>query len=481
MIGRTVGNYRIRASSSFVFSFSLFLVWMAVSAAVVVQVRANAKSEKATSVVLSGGTLIDVLTGEELKDSVIVVLGDRIQRVGKAGEVSIPRNAQAIDAHGKWIIPGLMDMHTHIAYDENLPLELYLASGVTTIRDVGGSALRLRLTREKINSGKKVGPRLFFTGWALEAPLADTPKRAESAVNYLIDQGADAIKVYNDVTEPVLEAIIRTAHRHNIPVIGHVPRSMTMTRAVQLGMDCLEHIRITGRELLPIEEADKIDFLPYVQRENLLWQQFDLESDKMKRLVSFLAEKKVFLDPTLVVEEIELQGAMEGEIEDPNNRFLPRELFDKWAERARHPDDMFKLPPELKEASVGVVEKRKQFVGMCSRAGVQIIAGTDGPLLGRVLPGFGLHQELESLVESGLTPLQAIQAATINAARALRKDSELGSIETGKFADIVILRANPLEDIRNTREIHRVIKNGQIYNPVVLLSNRHSLQSEGEE
>ena len=456
----------------------VLLTCITVSAAVVAQSPSNSTPEKAASVAITGGTLIDVRAGEQIKDSVIVVEGDRIQQVGKAGEVKIPQNAQVIDARGKWIIPGLMDMHTHIAYDENLPLELYLASGVTTIRDVGGSALRLRLTREEINSGKKVGPRLFFTGWALEAPLVDTPKRAESAVNYLIDQGADAIKVYNDVTEPVLEAIIRTAHRHNIPVIGHVPRSMTMTRAVQLGMDCLEHIRITGRELLPIEEADKIDFLPYVQRENLLWQQFDLESDRMKRLVSFLAEKKVFLDPTLVVEEIELQGVTEGEIEDPNNRFLPRELFDKWAERAREPGPAYELPPELKEASVEVVEKRKQFVGMCSRAGVQIIAGTDGPLLGRVLPGFGLHQELESLVESGLTPLQAIQAATINAARALRKDSELGSIETGKYADIVILHADPLEDVRATGNIHLVMKGGQVYDPAVFLSDRDSAQSD---
>ena len=470
----------------------VLLTCITVSAAVVAQSPSNITPEKAASVAITGGTLIDVRAGEQIKDSVIVVEGDRIQQVGKAGEVKIPQNAQVIDARGKWILPGLMDMHVHLPWEVLLNqrdqlLGLYLANGVTAVRDVGGRVTHLRLAREEIEAGKRVGPRLFFTGHMLDGNppvspwlriIADTPQQAASAVNFLIDQGADSIKVYHNITEPVLEAVIRTAHRRNIPVTGHVPRSMTMTRAVELGMDCLEHIRVTGRELLPIEEADKIDFLPYVQRENLLWQQFDLESDKMKRLVSFLAEKKVFLDPTLVVEEIELQGATEGEIEDPNNRFLPRELFDKWAERAREPGPAYELPPELKEASVEVAEKRKQFVGMCSRAGVQIIAGTDGPLLGRVLPGFGLHQELESLVESGLTPLQAIQAATITAAKALRKEMELGSIEAGKFADIVILHADPLEDIRATGNIHLVMKGGQVYDPAVFLSDRDSARSD---
>ena len=149
----------------------------------------------------------------------------------------------------------------------------------------------LRLTRQEIDSGKRPGPRLFFAGYVLDGnpPLwpeisiiADTEGRAESATNFLIDQGADSIKVYNSVTEAALIAIVRTAHARGIRVIGHVPRSMTMTRAVELGMDGLEHIRVTGRELLPVEEADKIDFLPFVQREALLWQRFDLDSDKMK-------------------------------------------------------------------------------------------------------------------------------------------------------------------------------------------------------
>ena len=419
-------------------------------------------------IVIKGGTLLDVHTGHPIPDSVIVVEGDRIKEVGRESEVVVPGEAQVIDARGKWIIPGLMDMHAHISGTKNLPLELYLANGVTTIRDPGGNLTLLRLARQEIESGKRPGPRLFFAGHVLDGnpPLwpefsliADTPERAESATRFLMDQGVDAIKVYNSITEPVLAAIVRTAHGRGIPVIGHVPRSMTMTRAVELGMDGLEHVRVTGRELLPLEEANRIDFLPYVEREALLWQRFDLDSDRMKELISFLAERKISLDPTLTVDELNSLGLYEEQAKDPNNRFLRRESVVNEAEAA---PDVFRIPPELKDAAAAGFRKRLRFVGMCSRAGVRIIAGTDGAGMGTLLPGFGLQHELELLAQAGLTPAQAIQAATINAARALRKDQELGSVEAGKLADLVILSSDPLLDIRNASSIDGVMIRGRL-------------------
>ena len=414
------------------------------------------------TVVIKGGTLIDVHTGAQVTDSLIVVEGSRIKQVGRASDIVVPQDAQVIDAQGNWIIPGLMDMHAHITVAKNLPLELYLVNGVTTIRDPGGHLTLQRLARQEIESGQRVGPRIFFAGYVLDgnpplwpdlSVMADTEERAESAANFLIDQGVNSVKIYNSMTEPALVAIIRTAHKRGIPVIGHVPRSMTMTRAVELGMDGLEHIRVTGRELLPLEEADKIDFLPFVQREALLWEKFDLDSDKMKDLISLLVERKIFLDPTLTVDELSSLALYEEQAKDPNNRFLPRDFINE-------PDaapDVFRLPPELKDTAAAGFRKRLQFIGMCGRAGVQIIAGTDGIGTGTLLPGFGLHHELELLAQAGLTPQQVLQAATINAARALKKDEELGSIEAGKLADMVILSADPFVDIRNTAKIDRVM------------------------
>lgn len=418
--------------------------------------------------VIKGGTVIDVHTGHQAANSFIVIEGNRIKQVGRESEIVVPREAQVIDAHGKWIIPGLMDMHAHVSGVKNLPFELYLANGVTTIRDPGGNLTLLRLARQEIESGKRPGPRLFFSGYVLDGnpPLwpeisliADTPERAESAVNFLIDQGVESVKVYNSITEPVLAAIVRAAHRRGIPVIGHVPRSMTMTRAVELGMDGLEHIRVTGRELLPMEEADKIDFLPFVQREALLWQRFELDSDRMRELITLLAERKIILGPTLTVDELSSLALYEEQARDPNNRYLSRESFTSDSEAA---PAVFRLPPELKDAAAAGFRKRLQFIGMCGRAGVQIIAGTDGVGEGKLLPGFGLLYELELLAQAGLTPIQVIQAATINAARALRKDAELGSVEAGKLADLVILSSSPLVDIRNTSKIDGVMTGGRL-------------------
>lgn len=440
---------------------SVLMLCLLATAGMVQPKRSNAAPQPAETVVINGGTIIDVSTGKEIKDSVIVVEGDRIKAVGRNGQVTIPQGARIIDARGKWIIPGLTDMHSHITGSKNLPLGLYLANGVTTIRDPGGNLTLLRLMREQIDSGRVIGPRLFFAGplldgnppvWPPGSLMVDTPERAESTVNFLIDQGVDCVKVYNNISEPVLRVIIDTAHKRGISVIGHVPRSITMTRAVELGMDCLEHIRVTGREVLPVEEANKIDFLPLGRRETLLWQRFDLDMPEFKRLVGFLVEKKVFLDPTLTIDEETFAGGYEANVGDPNNHFLARELFEEWRREPR--PELYNIPAELKEAAVSGFRKRQQFVGMLSRAGVQLVAGTDGVGLGTRLPGFGLQHELELLGASGLKPIDVLRAATITAARALNREKELGSIEAGKFADLVILNDNPLADIRNTRKFN---------------------------
>jgi len=432
-----------------------------------------------TVLVLRGGTLVDVTSGKEISDSTIVMRGDRIQEVG-SGSTGVPEDAQIVDARGKWIVPGLIDSHAHAENPDETPFSLYLANGVTTIRNPGGNITVLRLTRERLLRGELIGPRLFFSGplldgmppvWPDMSLLVDTPQRARSAVNFLADQGVDFVKVYNNVKEPELRAIIETAKERGLPVAGHIPRSMTMTRAVELGMTRLEHIRVTGREMLSLEEADKIDPLPLGSREPLLWQRFDLQSEKMRALVQRLAESKIFIDPTLVIAKETEVPDPDADRNNPNNQYLSAKVVERYV-NLKSP--LYELPAELRAAGLEAFQKQEKFVGMCNQAGVRIIAGTDGPGIGSLLPGFGLHRELELLVASGLSPLQALRAATLTAAEALGKDDRLGTVEPGKLADMVVLDADPLQEIQNLKKIHLVVQGGKTYERDALLQQARS-------
>lgn len=428
-----------------------------------------------STLVIRGGTLVDVKSGSEIPNSVIVLQGDRIAEVIKEGKSDVPPGAKIIDAKGRWIIPGLIDSHAHAESAEETPFGLYLANGVTTIRNPGGNTTVLRLTRDKLLRGELAGPRLFFSGQILDGMppvqtwflLVDTPERARSAVNFLADQGVDFVKTYNNVKEPELKVIIQTAKERGLPVSGHVPRTLTMTRAIELGMTRLEHIRITGKEMLSTEEAAAIDPLPVGKREPMLWQRFNLESEKMRSLVQLLAKSRVFLDPTLVVDEYFGASTKEAIEKDPNNQYWPKSDVDEALKYWN--TGLFETPPELVPAAHEAFDKEQKFVGMCGKAGVRIIAGTDGPGVGVLVPGFALHREMELLAASGLSPLQALRAATSTAAEALGKEDQLGTVEPGRFADLVIVDADPLASVQNLRQIHLVVQGGKTYEPKTLL------------
>jgi imidazolonepropionase-like amidohydrolase len=383
----------------------------------------------------------------------------------------VPESARVIDATGMWLLPGLMDMHAHTtgaAHKEKIH-HLYLAYGVTTVRDTGGNLTLLRLLRERIEQGAHSGPRIFFAGplldgatpvWPPMSIMVDTPERARQAVQFLASQGVDFIKIYNWVPEASLKVILETAHQLGLRVTGHVPRTMTMTRAIQLGMDCLEHIRITGRELLPPEEADRLDPLPVARRETLLWERFELDSEPMQRLLKLVTDSRVFFDPTLLVDAALSLDGYAIDTENPANADVPQDVREAF-EREEQPSIFDSSQVSLESARNGF-RKRQRLVRMLHEAGARLLAGTDCFGLGKQLPGLGLQNELVLLVESGLSPLAALQAATITAAEALGQSATLGALEPGKFADIVVLEADPLADIRNARRVRTVVKGGRV-------------------
>jgi imidazolonepropionase-like amidohydrolase len=296
--------------------------------------------------------------------------------------------------------------------------------------------------------------------------LVETEERARGAVHFLADQGVDFIKVYNWVPEQSLAVILETAHGLGLRVTGHVPRSITMTRAIELGMDCLEHIRITGRELLPPEEADRIDPLPVARRETLLWERFELESEPMQRLVRLLADSRVFLDPTLLVDSALSLDGYRIDTENPANADVPADVREAFG-RSERPA-IFDVSQVDHETARQGFRKRQRLIGQLHEAGVRLLAGTDCFGLGKQLPGLGLQNELALLVDSGLTPLAALQAATVTAAEALGQLTHLGTLETGKLADIVVLEADPLADIQNARRVRLVLKAGHVYESAAL-------------
>jgi Amidohydrolase family len=424
--------------------------------------------------VIQGGSVIDTRTGKALENQTVVIEGDRITRVAPEEEVAVPADARVVDARGRWIVPGLIDMHVHRAGQPDLvPLALYVANGVTSIRDMGGNLTLLQLARKEVESGKLLGPRLFFLGPLLDGdpPLAppiavivDAPARAISTVNFLVDQGVDAIKIYNGISAPVLEAIVRTARVRNVPVVGHVPRALTVSRAVEIGMQGLEHSIIRAADLeawglLTREEIERINASKSVTvREAMVWRQIDLKSPEIATLIAQLAAAKTVLDPTLSTDEYDSLFLFPAQASHPNNRFLRQSIVDE----ALGPEhQIFKVPRELEADARSGVEKRRAFIGMCHRAGVKIVAGTDGPGIGHLAPGFGLHRELELLVMAGLTPSDAIRAATFEAAAALGREKDLGTVAEGKLADLVIVRADPRLAIANMAQIEAVVLRGQ--------------------
>ena len=435
---------------------------------------------------LTGGTVIDVRTGAQRRNATVLIEGGRIAAIS-VGE-NTPESARTVDATGMWLLPGLMDMHAHITGGPNVRKDklhhLYLAYGVTTVRDTGGNLTLLRLLRNRIESGSHIGPRVFFAGplldgatpvWPAMSIMVDTPERARSAVEFLASQGVDFIKIYNWVPEASLQVILDTAHRLGLRVTGHVPRTITMTRAIQLGMDCLEHIRITGRELLPSDEADRIDPLPVARRETLLWERFELESEQMQRLIRLVADSRVFFDPTLLVDSALSLDGYAIDTEHPANADVPEAVRQAFAREERPP--IFDSSEVNLETARNGFRKRQRLVQMLHEAGARLLAGTDCFGLGKQLPGLGLQHELALLVDSGLSPLAALQAATVTAADALGQSEILGTIEPGKLADIVLVEADPLSDIQNARRVRMVVKAGRVYEAATLREQGRSTPS----
>ena len=442
----------------------------------------GALGQEVRPLVFTHVTVIDATGTPPQPDMTVVVTADRISRLAKAGQAAIPANAEVIDASGKFLIPGLWDMHIHW-YDKNY-LPLFVANGVTGVRVMWGAPTHHQW-RKDIESGKLLGPRMYIA-----SPIVDGPKpfwqgsmavsdaaQGRDAVVKVKRDGADFVKVYSFLPRDAYFAIAEEAKKQGIPFEGHVPLAVSAEEASEAGQKSIEHmtgilpacstkeadlLKETQGDLAGILSSDKpitaIRSARSAERQRIALETFSQQ--KAEALFAQLKKNHTWQCPTLTVLRSFVSIYDPSFTNDPRLKFMPREIRASW-----DPTKDVRLKntsPQEKETQKKVYEKNVELVGEMQRAGVDIIAGTD-VLNPYCFPGFSLHDELGLLVQAGLTPMQALQAATSNAARFMNRENDLGTIETGKLADLVLLDANPLDDIANTRKINAVVYGGRLY------------------
>jgi imidazolonepropionase-like amidohydrolase len=420
--------------------------------------------------------VVNLHNGVIARGMTVVIKQGRISGVAKLGFVAQGPEIQIVNADGKYMIPGLWDMHVHSAFvspawNEKVIYPLYIANGITGVRDMGGDPDILESRRRRIDSGELLGPHLILAGPFLASGKSDrqtlgvnTPEEGRQAVDAIKKRGLDFVKVLS-VSRESYFAIADESSKQNIPFVGHVPHSVSVREAAAAGQKSIEHL--TGVLLACSSREDELraqglaaltkrDYAAYRAIGEQIMSRYD--PAKAAALFQQLAKSNTWQVPTLVwtetnshVDDPELKS-------DPRLKYVPASVRAEW--------DPAKLlgntSPEELTALKTEAARDLELVAAMRSAGVRFMAGSDGPDP-YVFPGFSLHEELEWLVKSGFSPLQSLQAATLNPALFLGKSDKYGAVEVDHAADLLLLEANPLDDIRNTRKIFGVVAGGKYY------------------
>jgi imidazolonepropionase-like amidohydrolase len=405
--------------------------------------------------VFVGATLVDGTGHPPIADSIIVIDGDRILAAGSRAKTKIPSDATVIDVKGKTILPGLWDMHAHFEQVEWGPV--YLAAGATTVRDCGNEFEFITAVRDAIREGRGLGPRILAAGVvdgdgpaALGVQRVNNPADAQKWVQRYHDAGFQQMKIYSSVTEPNVAALTHEAHRVGMTVTGHVPEGMTLYQAVDAGMDQINHIQYV---LAIMKAASPPEAKPDRAQRLQAIAAIDIDSPESRKAIAFIKAHGTVIDPTMALEEILYMASPDHPISsfEPGAKRTAPELAQQFADASGPPNP-------LQSTAEKVFQKAIETVRALHRAGVPIVAGTD-----QGVPGFSVYREIELYVQAGFTPMEAIQAATLVPARVMGMDKKVGTVEAGKAADLIVLKANPLDDIHNLRTVEQVITGGTLY------------------
>jgi hypothetical protein len=431
--------------------------------------------------VIEGGTLIDGNGGEPIENALIIIEENKIRSVGKKGNLRYPDDSQVIRADGKFILPGLMDAHSHY---QDWMTELVLTHGVTGVFEIGGGGEWGVAQRDAILQGKIVGPRLYMAVGSLaggrismlygrrpedrtlSARMVTMDAEAARQVTRLfIDAGADMIKVHRGPPVEVYRAAATEAHRVGLPVVAQPLGPTVYAReAILAGVDGLEHA--AGVHISIAKSPEKWQGFGQVEAHSLDPTPFiDMDEQKAVELIELMVEREVWLEPDLIAEgrgfhksrdQFELQGYRL--LNNPELAYIPKERRYRLLDKFKEFDNLERSVWERRNQGY---QNMVRFMRMFADAGGLVLTGTDASSW--AIPGLAVHQEMQILVEEvGLTPMQAILSATRNSAQGFRVLDRVGTIEPEKFADLIILSKDPLADIRNTMEIEQVIMDGKI-------------------
>jgi imidazolonepropionase-like amidohydrolase len=401
--------------------------------------------EASGSFAIVGARLIDGRGGPAVENSAVVVRDGRIVAAGAAATVSVPAGMRVIHAEGKSLLPGLWDMHVHYSGVDFGPA--LLAAGVTTARDCGGEYEFLTAVRDKIDRDHGLGPKLLLAGLidgggpqGFGYAQAKTPGEGVYAVDTYAEGRFQQIKVYTQIQPDVLRAIADEAHRRGLTVTGHVPAAVNAFQAIDDGMDQINHLEFVIRAMNADGGVGPVD----------------LQSALSRRLITLLKERQIVVDPTLS------WGEMAGHPKsvdvasfEPGVSAAPYTLAAKFRALGTSGEEAGRFHERM--------ETDQRVLYALYQAGVPIVAGSDTGLI-----GYGLDRELELYVQAGMSPMAAIQSATIVPARAMKMAAETGSVETGKRADLVLVEGDPLTNISDLRRVVSVVKDGRMYDSKAL-------------
>ncbi len=424
-------------------------------------------------VALTGVTVVDGTGAAPAPDQTVVIRDGRIVEVGPSSQVSVPEGAEVHELPGHTVIPGLVGLHNHTFYttsrrsvqlDFSSP-RLYLGSGVTTIRTTGSASpySEINMKRE-IEAGRSPGPRMHITGPYITGSGAgghmltvDSPEEARRVVGYWADEGATWFKAYTLISREALGAAIDEAHRRGLRFTAHLC-SVTFREAVALGIDNLEHGLFANSDYDPTKEPDEC---PSGMRARMT--DLDVDSPEVQATFDDMIENDVGMSSTLAVYELSLPGR--PPLEERFERVMaPGPLEEYLATREA-------IAGGDRTTTEQVFRKAQEYEVAFVRAGGLLGAGVDPTGNGGALPGFGDQRNYELLIEAGFTPVEAIQIMTLNGARILGEDDELGSVEPGKLADLVVIDGDPIQRPEEIRNVVTVFKDGIGYDAAGLIDS----------